>query len=204
MASRPPPSESQGLGAAPDLGATVLAKRVDRPPGQRVVGGEQPPHRLDLVVARVGQQGEGAGQTLDDTRVVEEQRRHPTARAQEELVIAGELPHLRRRYAQPDRGRFAAQPVVDELVDHRGVLTHDESLARRLPWRPPYPASGSLTRGVCKPRTRSPLHCETDPHARGDRLAAPAGRRVTTGVPVSVTSSDPMIGRLLDGRYRIE
>src|SRR5262245_53084287 len=137
MASRPPPSESQSVGAAPDLGATVLAKRVDRAPGQRVVGGEQPPHRLDLVVSGVGQQGEGAGQTLDETVLVEEQCRHPAAGTQEELVIAGELSHFRRRYAQPARGRFAAQPVVDELVDHSGVLAHDESLARRLGWRPP-------------------------------------------------------------------
>jgi hypothetical protein len=91
-------SERHGLGAPLDLGAVAGPQRVDgRAPGQRVVGGEQPPQHLGPGEPGVGEHGDRPRQPLDDAVLDEEGAGHAqfaAALERDQLPFAQHLPDL--------------------------------------------------------------------------------------------------------------
>ncbi len=104
-------SERHGLGAPLDLGAVAGPQGVDgRAPGQRVVGGEQPPQHLGPREPGVGEHGYRPGQALDDAVGDEEIAGHAqftAALERDELPVAQHLPDLVGR--SPEDGRHLRQ-----------------------------------------------------------------------------------------------
>src|SRR4051794_21432447 len=93
---------------------------VDGRAGQGVVGREEPAKRLDVVVNRVSQHGECAGQTLHHVLSVKEHRGHlwptTTPAHTEQFPILEELlgPPYREVEARGHLGE--SEPLGDELV----------------------------------------------------------------------------------------
>src|SRR6266536_4038918 len=65
-------SERERLRPAIHLGATMLADRLDRRAGQRLVSCEQPAQRIRLVETAVKEQCQRAVQSADDLMAIEE------------------------------------------------------------------------------------------------------------------------------------
>src|SRR5690606_21516037 len=111
---------SEGLGTSFDLGMTTCLDRLDGRAWQRVVGREEPAQRLDVVVTRVLQDGERAGQALHDIASVEEHGGHlwPAAAPAyaQELVVLEELLGAADRETHA-LGHFGeGEPLVDEGI----------------------------------------------------------------------------------------
>src|SRR3954462_11954060 len=96
-------SECQGLGPTGDLGVPVVAQRLDRGAGQRLVLPEQPVESLLIAEAAVPQHGEQPRQVLEDGAVLQEVRGDlsvAAARDGHELAVAQELADPVGRRAQ--------------------------------------------------------------------------------------------------------
>ena len=166
------------LGPATDLGAAVLAQRIDRAPRQRVVGTEQPLDRLGVVEAVIGQQDERAAQTLHDCTVVDERRRNSRltelgAAHCRQLVFACQLPDLARADSELLRGLGEGQPRLDKFIQR---LSHGSSLPRDACW--------SARPGAA-------------------RLSQPPVPAPYTHIVDRSSLVDPLVGQLLEGRYLV-
>ncbi len=104
-------SERHRLGTPLDLGAVAGPQGVDgRAPGQRVVGGEQPPQHLGAAEPGVGEHGDRAGEALDHAVLHEEVAGHAqftAALERDQLPVAQHLPDLVGR--RPQGGRHLRQ-----------------------------------------------------------------------------------------------
>lgn len=168
--------EGQRLGAAVDLGAAVLVKRLDRRAGKRVVGREQPAESFLIVESAVEQDRQRAGQALDDLPAVEERGGDRAIAAwagdREELAVAEELLYPADGETKPGGHLGEGQPFADEGVSHGVYLCHESNVPRLCRSQTPdIPLQSCIFPLVSGARTGSPRHRAVGQPARGGRQA---------------------------------
>src|ERR1022692_647815 len=121
-------SERERLRPPVYLAAAVRGYRLDRAARQRVIGGEEPSHRLDVAEAAVAEQRERALQAPDDLIADEESGRHAEgavgALDADQLAVAEHLLDPAHGHSQALSKFRNGQPSADGRVGRGVNLCH--------------------------------------------------------------------------------